>query len=584
MNISLKDFNTGNAYDLTCARGDALTIINSGTNARIDSNGNPWTVTKGNYNTYHTLRVESPGYESYYSADEIWDVIPSLDLHFVGAKIDPISTYGLAGLTGSKNLDLGSADLGHTPPGYQINAQNNPDLNWRYDYYISYNFLGSRSDLNFIFRTALNENYSSVYVTTWFAPAVFEYEGGYIFGCIAVCADASSGFNKNIIYICLDTSITPKSFIEPDYDPGQKGFNPTGAYTTKNIPGNGGRGATNKKDPSYAGDSVSQPGAPNESVASAIGTGFINAYKITKADLKTLGECLWGTTLEGFLSGLFINPLDYIVSLCVFPCSPEVGTTEAIKLGRWECSTDPTKGLLFNSSGALLSSQFKVIDFGTLEIPENWGNFLDYSQTNIELYLPFVGSVSIDVSECMNGTINVQYTIDFLTGMCVANVLCTRSNYTLPSGKGLTHVHAQHAYQGNCAVQIPLSRADYGSMVGSLINACTQAITNPVGGFIGMAADAVGGGLRPNISSKGNIVANSGFCSVLYPYIRITRPITAEPESYQEVMGLPSYINTTLGQCQDLCVCDDIDLRGITGATESELNKIRQMCKDGVYV
>ena len=582
MNISLKDFNTGNAYDLTCARGDALTIINSGTNDRIDSNGKHWTVTKGNYNTYHTLTVESPGYESYYGESEIWDIIPSLGLSITGAQIDPITTYNLAGLSGTVQRDLGSADIGHTPPGYVINAQNNPDLNWRYDYYISYNFVASQTGLNVIGRTSLSESDPTVYYKTWFAPCIFDYQGGYVFGFVFVYVQGYTKTDK--IVIGLDTTITPDSFTVPDYDPGQKGFNPTGAYTTKNIPGNGGRGATNKKDPSYAGDSVSQPGAPNESVASAIGTGFINAYKITKGNLQTLGECLWGTTLEGFLSGLFINPLDYIVSLCVFPCSPDVGSTEAIKLGRWECSTDPTKGLLFNSSGALLSSQFKVIDFGTLAIPENWGNFLDYSQTNIELYLPFVGSVSIDVSECMSGTINVQYTIDFLTGMCVANVLCTRSNYVLPSGKALSYVHAQHAYQGNCAVQIPLSRADYGSMVGSLINACTQAITNPVGGFIGMAADAVGGGLRPNISSKGNIVANSGFCSVLYPYIRITRPITAEPESYQEVMGLPSYINTTLGQCQDLCVCDDIDLRGITGATESELNKIRQMCKDGVYV
>ena len=121
-------------------------------------------------------------------------------------------------------------------------------------------------------------------------------------------------------------------------------------------------------------------------------------------------------------------------------------------------------------------------------------------------------------------------------------------------------------------------------MVGSLINAAAQAITNPVAGFGGIAQDAITGGFRPNVTSKGNIVANAGFCSVLYPYVRITRPITAEPDSYQEVMGLPSYINTTLGECDDLCVCDGIDLSGVTGATENELNKIRQLCIEGVYV
>lgn len=583
MNIDLKDFNTGTAYNLTCAQGDALTIINSGTNARIDSNGKPWTVSKGNYGTYHTLTVESPGYESYYGESEIWDIIPSLDLGIVGAQIDPIPTYNLAGLSGTVQRDLGSPDIGHTPPGYVIDAENNPDLNWRYNYLISYNFVASETGRNIYGRTSLYESDPSVYCKTWYAPCVFDYEGGYVYGFVFVYIDATA-FNKDKIVIGLDTTITPESFTEPDYDPGQKGFIPTGAYTTKNIPGVGGRGETNKKEPDYAAASITQPGAPNESVASAIGTGFINAYKMTKGDLQALGQCLWGTTLEGFLSGLFVNPLDFIVSLCVFPCSPEVGASTPVKLGRWECSLDPNKGLLFESDGQLLTSEFKVVPFGSIDIPENWGNFLDYSQTEIELYLPFIGTVEIDTSECMGGSIDVQYTIDFFTGMCVANVLCSRPNYRLPNGKALSYVHAQHSYQGNCAIQIPLSREDYGSMIGSLINACTQAITNPVSGMANLAGDLMNGNLRPNISSKGNIVANSGYCSVLYPYVRITRPITAEPESFQEVMGYPSYINTTLGQCQDLCICEDIDLRGITGATEQELNKIRQLCKDGVYV
>lgn len=586
MNISLKDFNTGTGYDLECARGDALTIINSGTDARIDSNGLPWTVTKGNYGTYHTLTVESPGYESYYGQDEIWDIIPSLNLGIVNAQIDPIVAYNLAGLSGSVVRDLGSADIGHTPPGYVISAENNPDLNWRYNYYISYNFTATQTGRNVIARTALSEEDPSAYYKTWYAPCIFDYDGGYVFGFVLVYIE---GYNKtDKIVIGLDTTITPESFTEPDYDPGQKGFTPTGAYTTRYRPGNGGRGATNKKDPSYAGDSVTQPGAPNESAASAINCGFLTVYKIDQTNLDAIGKNLYGETLLDIIKNISVNPLDFIVSLMIFPCAPaSLGASQNIKLGGWQCAA--AGGAVLNALGtpavgSPLTSQFKVIDFGTVEIPENWGSFLDYSQTTIEMYLPFIGSVNIDVSECMGGTINVQYTIDFLTGMCVANVLCSKANYVLPSGKALSYVHAQHAYQGNCAIQIPLSAVNYGSMIGSLINACTQGITNPVGGFMGIAVDAVGGGFRPNVSSKGNIVANAGFCSVLYPYIRITRPITAEPESYQEVMGLPSYINTTLGECEGLCICEGIVLSGLSGATESEINRIKQLCSEGVYV
>ena len=402
-------------------------------------------------------------------------------------------------------------------------------------------------------------------------------------GCLGIISGTFGPYNT-VIDIYYDPSIILNDIY--GLAPGGKGFRPTAARTTKDIPGNGGRptGQPNKKDPDYASDTITQPGAPDESVASAIGSGFLRPYWITSANLDNVGKCLYSTTLRTALENLFINPLDFIISLMVFPCKPYLGASENIKLGGWVCdliSIHPN-GLDTQAVGNLLTNQFRVFDFGTINIDENFGSFLDYSQTTVELYLPFIGSVNIDVSECMGGTINVQYTVDFLTGMCVANVLCQRS-FPLPSGKLIPN-RAQHAYQGNCAIQIPLSAINYGNMIGSLINACTQGITNPVSGFVGMTSDAIGGGFRPNVSSKGNIVANSGFCSVLYPYVRITRPITAEPYNYQEVMGYPSYINDTLGQCEGLCICDDIDLKGVAGATESELNKIRQYCKDGVYV
>lgn len=393
--------------------------------------------------------------------------------------------------------------------------------------------------------------------------------------------DGSSG---NIKIAWNTTGYLTSDWADLDYDPGDKGFKPTAEYTKNEHPGYGGRPANNKKNPEYTGDSITQPGAPDESVASAVGSGFINCYQMDSTNLHKVGQCLYGSTLLGLIQSLSLNPLDFIISLMVFPCTPDVGSSENVKLGGWVAAATGGAALGFDATGTKLSKQFKIYDFGTISVPENWGNFLDYSQTAVELYLPFIGSINLDVSECMGGTVNVQYTVDFFTGMCVANVLCTKAGATLPSGKVLSNVHAQHSFQGNCAVQIPLSSINYGSMVGSLINACTQGITNPVQGFAGITADAIGGGFRPNVTSKGNIVANAGFCSVLYPYIRLTRPITAEPVTYQEVIGYPSYINTSLGMCEGLCVCDDIDLSGIVGATDSELERMRQLCMDGVIV
>jgi hypothetical protein len=120
-------------------------------------------------------------------------------------------------------------------------------------------------------------------------------------------------------------------------------------------------------------------------------------------------------------------------------------------------------------------------------------------------------------------------------------------------------------------------------MIGNLINSCTRLIGNPAVAPLTIA-EGVLNGITPSVTTKGSIVGNSGFCAVLKPYIRITRPVTAAPKSYQEVVGYPSYINTSLAYCQDLCICEDINLDNINGATQSELERIRRICREGVFV
>ena len=354
-----------------------------------------------------------------------------------------------------------------------------------------------------------------------------------------------------------------KSPGEPGFVPaGNKGHHPTGG------------GIDSGWKPVYPGDNLTQPGAPDESVASAAGSGFLTAYKISSGNLALLGKALFGGLITK-LQNIFMDPMDSIISLQVFPCEPTVGASEYIKLFNYSCVVDV---LGVNTSAPPLTKQFRVFDFGTLSVAEMWNSFLDYDATSFELYLPFIGSVDIPVGEVMDGSINVQYTVDFFTGMCVANVLCTKT-LTLSDGTSVTQ-KCQHSYMGNCSVQIPLHRESYASFVGALANAAASGLRAPVS----LVQSALSGAFKPNIETKGTISANAGYCSILYPYITITRPVTAMPASYQEVVGFPCYVADKLSECQDLCVCDNIDLSGLAGATDSEMDRIRQMCKDGVYV
>ena len=421
-----------------------------------------------------------------------------------------------------------------------------------------------------------NSHYSAIYL----AHAVVS--GDDYYGFLGWGTDPNAwNYRKPMFIVSNEFSRWLAEFV---YEPGKAGYKPTNIkYGSDPVIGGKGTNPDPGKNPSYHTDDITNPGVPDESVASIVGAGLINAYKIDKTNLSALSSCLYGTTLGGLITNLSINPLDFIVSLNIFPCEPTTGSSTNVVLGRWVCTDSGIDSLGGNVSGNPLSSQYKVIDFGTVEIPENWGSFLDYTHTEIELYLPFVGVVNIDPAEVMDGNIALSYTIDFLTGMCVANVNCNRT-VILPDGR-TKYQKSQHSYQGNCAVNVPLSQQQYGNMIGSMINAGVAGMKGGVlGAGISLASDVASGGFKPTVTTKGSITANAGFCSVLYPYVRVVRPISAVSDSFQETMGFPSYIDSTLGACEDLCICDSIDLHTISGATASEIERIKEMCLSGVHV
>lgn len=588
LHIILQDFTSHTEYDLPCVSGK-LTEINALTaGQKTDKNGVLWTIQRTDYqNGGREIRLTTPYMGTSYNIGAMEEIFASLGFGLDNYAMN-FETYFAQINTTWRYLRPDTVETQY--PCYEMRKTGPSTVGYNRNVY-TYDFdLDPGNSREYAYQSYEQYNGQTMTAKQTVYGGVLALEttsglGDFIFGDVEI-VQLQAGVRVNYeISIYFNVNINGVNWGMPDYSPGDKGFRPTGAFTKPNKPGIGGRGATGKINPDYKADQIFQPGRPDESAASAVGSGFLNIYKMTQAELNKVCACLYSETLLNALANLTVNPLDFIVSLMIFPCSPDAGGAEAIKLGKWLCVAGGGIAAIGTAmDGHRLTSQYKTFDFGTLAIPENWGSFLDYDQTDIELYLPFIGSVVIDPSECMNGTINVQYTVDFLTGQCVANVLCSRPSAELPNGKALSHVQAQHSYQGNCAVQIPLSAESYGAMVGNLINACCKTVTNPINGIIGVATDAVNGAYRPNVSTKGNIVANSGFCSVLYPYVRITRPITAEPESFQEVIGYPSYINTKLSQCTGICQCEDIDLQGITGATESELNRIKQMCREGIYI
>ena len=528
---------------------DYLAIINHGS-ASISYNGNT-------YNAYISgtrILIEGPAS----TIGNMDDVINILNLAgFDSISYDPNSVYNIGSYTESSSFSLlKNSSTSNYSLAYSVNVTAQGNIGT-----LSASSPGGTVSINGGTSTQYS-NYGMMMTAVFFNSV----SGNYIYGGVAL--------NATQITINLNNTLNSDTFIEPQVGPGEKGFKPIADFTKSTIGG----GSYTSKNPIYQTDTLAQPGEPEESGASVSGTGFLNVYDITKENLANVGACLFGSTLETFLANLLVNPLDYIVSLLIMPYTPHIGGSQTIKIGRWKCSTDTTDGLGTNATGLPLTRQFRTLDFGTLQVPEAWQSFLDYDASSFSLYLPFIGVVDIPVNEVMHGSVNVQYTLDYFTGTCVANVLCTKT-LELSNGRSVSQ-SSQHSYQGNCGIQIPLVNVSYGGMIGSLIQAGAAGLKGDVAGAIGYSF----GALKPTVQTKGSISANAGYCAVMQPYITIERPITAEPESYQEVLGYPSYINTTLGSCEDLCICDDIDLKGVVGATDEELDRIRALCREGVYV
>lgn len=524
----------------------------------------PWSISKGENGNFKYISISN----SYFNVESMDDLNELLN--YLGLTGECLS---------EEDSILDYIDPLLTRDVYFQKDQNTQYPNIRYYHrYSSYQDTNSRIDVAHDSSTAYGSPMGGGGGAFTYGKASAFYVDGdlFTFGYVAIeCGGYDTG--RTSITIGRVSNVATTNYVEVSESPGDEGFEPIHYKNNKNRGG----GKKNGKTPTYQSNVLSNPDEPDETAASIVGSGYVNVYKIDKTNLANMGHCLFNDTLWTWFQGLTKgDPLDLIIALNVFPCSPDVGGAQSVRLGKFQCSTD---SLGTQATGYPISKQFKKISFGSINVGEIFESFLDYEATSMSLYLPFIGEVDIPICEVMGGSISLDYIIDFVTGACTANVCCTKS-YSI-DGVSMGAQYSQHSYQGNCASQIPLTSASYGSMVGSIIGAAAQAAAgNVASASIGFLQDGATGQLAPTYRTKGNIQANSGFCAVLFPYITITRPITATPESFQEVMGYPSYMDKTLGSCQGLCICDNIDLHGVTGATESELNRIKQLCREGVYV
>lgn len=292
-------------------------------------------------------------------------------------------------------------------------------------------------------------------------------------------------------------------------------------------------------------------------------------YNPTQAQLNSLGAWLWSSNFVDQLLKLFNDPMQAIIGLHKVFATPPTSGTGNIKVGYLDSGV----------SSKLVSAQYTEVDCGSVSLKEYFGNALDYTDTDIYLYLPFVGIVPVSALDVTRSTINVKYKVDVLTGACMAQVYVNRDNN---AGGQL------YCYAGDCAVKYPLSSGSYMGIVASVIGiAGSVAGTIASGGAmlplaLGAGASALNGA-RTRVEHSGQLTGNAGAMGIKKPYFIIRRPQTKIADNFQNYNGQSNNIFVSLGSCSGYTRVRFLHLENIP-ATGDELTEIENILKSGVII
>lgn len=302
---------------------------------------------------------------------------------------------------------------------------------------------------------------------------------------------------------------------------------------------------------------------------SILRTSFISQYWLSQTQLTALSNEFWSDNMITQIKKMFAEPMDAIVSLSLLPVVPDVTESVAVIVGRYRT----------NINAPIVFKQFVEIDCGELDLKEFWGTALDYSpNTTLEIFLPYIGTRTINIDDVQASTIKLKYRIDTVTGQCVAFLSRVKDDVD----------NILYTWDGNCAYNISLSAQNFTSAYQSMLQSAgalgVGLVTDNAGlGMVTGAISSLTASAKPTISRGGSMNGTNGILGYKTPYLIVTRPIQSYPADFETFKGYPSNITAKLGDLSGFTKVNTIHLENIT-ATEKELEEIERLLKAGVIL
>lgn len=378
----------------------------------------------------------------------------------------------------------------------------------------------------------------------------------------------------------------------------------TGETGTGNMQGtNPGLSGDGLVDVGPEGDYSDTFGGGLASLGGTISGGYL-VVSMTMGELATFFDRLFDTNpIEGFIDYIknyFGSVKDAIIAANIFPFNVP-GSSRNIQIGGWTTGT-----------GNVITSQFVTIDMGSVEIKPYWDNFLDWNNTTVSIYVPYVGWQQLQTTDVMGRTISLRYNVDLVTGQFAA-ILKVKSE---------TMDCDMYQWSGSMAMSIPITSSSTfdpsiisslfaigGGLVsagavtaaGGMEHIATQTLTTKAGGdvisksqtidrdIVGQppnAGTSIGSALGSpagSISRGGGATGSAGMLGPLVPAVIIDRPIQAVPDNYGDLCGYPSELYSTFS---DLKGYTEVQTwaPSFTGLSSAEIAELDRIVKGGFYL
>ena len=363
----------------------------------------------------------------------------------------------------------------------------------------------------------------------------------------------------------LSSDDTDTSIFDPDNPSGGggDGENPNHNYTpnTENVGGGG----------SFDYSSDNNPFTLNKDTKLAGNSGFIKIYVPTDEQLQTIGSRMRDENIFSTVATFFAGDISKaVIALNILPLDVPNDNTEHNLMIGWTNIT---------ASAPYATKQWIAFDCGTVEIPSFTKTEFDYSpNTQIQIYLPYVGVRDLDIDLVVGRKLNLVYNCDIVSGACIAILEDSETG------------RLYYQYTGNMAINIPITSRDFTNVFQSLIQTTTNVAVGAVagGGIGGVIGGAVGGAVdllntKPQVSHSGNVNTNYGYMSSAVPYVEIKTPSLSIASDENQYKGFPTNQTVTLSDCHGFTKVEEIHVENIS-ATSNEQNELVNLLTEGVLI